>query len=98
MVTMSDQPSRTVGESMEETKERHRRYLRAMNNPLRREILRSMQNGNSDIESISKEIGVDGKTVGWHMKVLIDGFCVEEVEPGKFSLTQEGTVVDFLDQ
>jgi len=98
---MSDLPSRTVADSMEETKERHRRYLRAVNNPIRRDILRSLKDENNVIESISDDIGLDKKTVGWHLKVLLDGFCVEEVfenDKAKYSLTQEGLVVDYMDK
>ena len=98
---MSDLPSRTVGDSMEETKDRHRRYLRAINNPIRRNILRSLKNGNDVITSISEDTGIDEKTVGWHIRVLIDGFCVEEAietDETKYILTQEGLVVDYLDK
>ena len=98
---MSDLPSRTVADSMEETKDRHRRYLRAINNPIRRDILRSLKDGNDVIESISDDTGIDEKTVGWHIRVLIDGFCVEEAietDETKYILTQEGLVVDYLDK
>ena len=97
---MSDEKSRTVTDSMEETKERHRRYLRAVNNPIRRDILRSMQKKNNTLESISVDTGLDQKTVGWHISVLIDGFCVEKSieSESKYVLTDEGLVVDFLDK
>lgn len=98
---MSNLPSRTIGDSMEETKERHRRYLRAINNPIRRDILRSLKDGNDVIETISEDTGIDEKSVGWHIRVLIDGFCVEEVvekDETTYILTQEGLVVDYLDK
>ena len=94
---MPDTPSRTVGETLEETRDWHRRYLRAVNNPLRRKILRSLKDGNEDIQSISEDTGIDSKTVGWHIRVLIDGFCVEE-DGNNYVLTQEGLVVDYLDK
>lgn len=86
---------------MEETKERHRRYLRAINNPIRRDILRSLKDGNDVIESISVDTGIDEKTIVWHLKVLLDGFCVEEViekDETKYILTKEGLVVDYMDK
>ena len=86
---------------MEETKERHRRYLRAINNPIRSDILRSLKDGNDVIESISVDTGIDEKTIGWHLSVLKDGFCVEEVikkDEIKYILTQEGLVVDYMDK
>ncbi len=94
---MSDDVSKTVGGSMEETKDRHKRYLRAVNNPVRRDILRSMQEGKDTIEAISEDVGSDSKTVDWHLNILIDGFCVEK-QGEKYVLTQEGLVVDYLDK
>ena len=82
---------------MEETKDRHRRYLRAVNNPVRRNILRSMQEGNDTLEAISVHVGLDPDTIEWHMRMLIDGFCVEYVN-SKYILTQEGEVVDYMDK
>jgi predicted transcriptional regulator len=96
---MSDEPSKTVGDTMEETKDRHRRYLRAINNPVRRNILRSMKDGKDSLELIAGDVGLDANTVEWHMRMLIDGFCVELDSSGnKYALTQEGLVVDFLDK
>lgn len=94
---MSDKSS-TVTDDMEETKERHRRYLRAVNNPIRRNILRSIEKGNKTISSISEDIKLDTKMLNWHMSILIDGFCVEKTDEDKYSLTKEASVVDFLDK
>ena len=97
---MSDQ-SKTVADSMEETKERHRRYLRAVNNPIRRNILRSIEKGNTTLSSISEDTGTDEKTLSWHLRILEDGFCVEKTMKGnleKYSLTKEGQIVDYLDK
>ena len=90
-------PSKTVGDTMEETRDRHRRYLRVINNPARRGILRSIKDGNNELSSISADTGIDEKTVGWHIRVLMDGYCVEE-EGATYTLTQEGLVVDYLDK
>ena len=86
---------------MEETKERHKKYLRAINSPIRRDILRSIEEGNDTIDTISKATNIDMKTLDWHMKILLDGFCVEKTKKGKFEkyvLTKEGFVVDYLDK
>ncbi len=93
--------SKTVTDSMEETKNRHRRYLRAINNPIRREILRAIQEGNDKLESISNAAKMDVKTLDWHLKILEDGFCLEitqDEDPVRYILTKEGSVVDFLDK
>jgi DNA-binding transcriptional ArsR family regulator len=85
---------------MEETKERHRRYLRAVNHPLRRRILRALKEGDETIGSLEERLGVDAKTLDWHMRILEDGYCVERVEGGdatRFVLTQEGLVVDYVE-
>jgi len=92
--------SRTIGGSMEETKERHRRYLRAVNNPLRRRILRAVKEGHGTMESLEARLGVDAKTLDWHLRMLEDGYCVERVEEDggtRFVLTQEGLVVDYIE-
>ena len=52
---MSDKSS-TVTDDMNETKERHRRYLRAVNNPVRRDILRSINRGNNTFSAIIEDI------------------------------------------
>lgn len=94
---MSDKSS-TVTDNMEETKERHRRYLRAINNPVRREILRSMEKGNITIIEISQDTNIEPKTLEWHMSILVDGFCVEKISDEKYVVTKEAGVVEFLDK
>lgn len=97
---MSGGDSKTIGGSMEETKERHRRYLRAVNNPLRRRILRALKEGSGTMESLGARIGVDAKTLDWHMRILEDGYCVERVEKDgvtRYVLTKEGLVVDYVE-
>jgi DNA-binding transcriptional ArsR family regulator len=93
---MSDK-SKTVADSMEETKERHVRYLRAVNNPIRRGILRVIVEGNDTITSISEATKMDVKTLDWHLKILEDGFCIERAQE-KYVLTKEALVVDYLDK
>jgi DNA-binding transcriptional ArsR family regulator len=97
---MSGSDSKTIGGSMEETKERHRRYLRAVNNPLRRRILRALKEGHGTMESLVVRLGVDAKTLDWHMRMLEDGYCVERVEEDgvtRYVLTKEGLVVDYVE-
>lgn len=86
---------------MEETKEYHRRYLRAVNNPLRREILRALKDEDASIETLRSITGLEEGVLEWHLDVLEHGFCVEKtVRDGAviYKLTQEGEVVDFLDK
>jgi DNA-binding transcriptional ArsR family regulator len=86
---------------MEETKDRHRRYLRAVSSPLRRGILRAMKEGHRTLEVLSSATGLDAKSLEWHMRLLEYGFCVERrqgEESAVFELTKEGLVVDYLDR
>jgi DNA-binding transcriptional ArsR family regulator len=62
---------------MQETTEYHRRYLRAINNPMRRAILRCLQGGCQTISALTAITGLDAPTVRWHLDVLEYGFCVE---------------------
>ncbi len=55
---MSDKDTKTVGGSMEETKERHLRYLRAMNNPIRRTILRELKGGSATLEELKTRTSI----------------------------------------
>ena len=97
---MSRKDSRTIGDSLEETKEYHLRYLRAVNNPLRREILRVLKDGDATIEVLQSRTGLDEKTLEWHLSILEHGFCVEkEIRDGAtfYKITQEGKVIDYVE-
>jgi DNA-binding transcriptional ArsR family regulator len=98
---MSDRDSKTIGRSIAETRERHVRYLRAVNNPLRRKILNAIKEGHRTIEELKSNLGLDETTLDWHMKVLEHGFCVEKEEQNGetvYELTEEGEVIDFMDK
>lgn len=96
---MSNKKSKTTTDSGEETKVYHQRYLRAMNNPLRRKILRVLNDGKISFEDLAIKTGLDKSALEWHLSVLENGFCVEkESHEGKlfFWLTREGKVVNFI--
>ncbi|MBC8225312.1 winged helix-turn-helix transcriptional regulator [Candidatus Bathyarchaeota archaeon] len=98
---MSDKDSKTIGHSMEETKEYHVRYLRAINSPVRREILRALKDGEATVEALGERTGMEDKALTWHLSILEHGFCVEKQDrDGEvvYDLTQEGRVVDFMDE
>lgn len=101
MVGLSDKDSKTIGRSMEETKEYHVRYLRAVNSPLRREILRALKEGESTIVALGERTGLDAKALEWHLNILEHGFCVEKEDRDGdvvYAITQEGMVVDYVDK
>lgn len=87
--------------TMEETKEYHIRYLRAINNPLRRKILRTLKDGKADAGDLASALGLDERTLRWHIDILVYGFCVEKEEKDGvtvYNITDEGRVVDFVDK
>ncbi len=98
---MSDKDSKTIGRDMEETKEYHRRYLRAVNSPVRRDILRALKDADGSLGSLSKATGLDEKNLAWHLSILEHGFCVEKEDRDGdvvYAITQEGMVVDYVDK
>ncbi len=89
-----------VSESIEKTRQYHTRYLRAINSPLRREILRALKESCKTIEALQSKTGLSKEKLEWHLSVLEHGFCIErDVEGSKVSyrLTQEGKVVDYME-
>lgn len=97
---MSEKGSKTIGRSIEETRQYHTRYLRAINSPFRREILKALKKGCATIEDLQSSTGLDNETLKWHLSVLEHGFCIEkDIKQGKlvYTLTQEGRVVDYLE-
>lgn len=93
--------SRTVGGSIEETREYHLRYLRAVNNPVRRRILEALKEGEMSFEDLLSTTGLEERTLKWHLEILENGFCVEKSErEGKayYNLTKEGKVIEYIER
>ncbi len=98
---MSSKDSKTIGDSMEETKEYHVRYLRAINSPVRREILRALKEGEATVEALGERTRMEETALTWHLSIQEHGFCVEKQEKDGevvYDLTQEGRVVDYVDK
>jgi len=92
--------SKTTTDSIEETRLYHERYLRAMNSPIRRTILRILKETAITIEGLASRTGLSDEDLRWHLNLLEHGFCVEkENRQGKlvYKLTQEGRVVDYVE-
>ncbi|MEM2893965.1 MAG: winged helix-turn-helix domain-containing protein [Candidatus Bathyarchaeia archaeon] len=93
--------SRTVRESIEETREYHLRYLRAVNNPVRRSILRALKDGEMSFEGLLSITGLEERALRWHLEVLENGFCVEKADRGGtvyYTITKEGKVIEYIDR
>ena len=96
---MNNNNSKTVGSSMEETRDKHIRYLRAINNPLRRNILKLLKNKHMTIKNLIKETNLDEKTLIWHLNILEWGYCIEKSIINNncyYEITQEGKVIDYI--
>ena len=98
---MPRKTSKTTTNSIEGTRQYHRRYLIAINSPLRRQILRVLKNGSTNIDQLQEATKLNEGTLEWHLSILEYGFCIEkECRQGNltYKLTQEGKVVDYLDK
>lgn len=85
---------------MEEVKEFHARYLRAVNNPLRRGILKALKDGDATMEILQSRTKLNAKALEWHLSILEHASCVEKENRGGetfYKLTREGMVVNYLE-
>lgn len=85
--------------SMEDVREWHREYSEAINNPLRRGILRVLEDGEATVDVLRSRTGLDGKVLNWHLSILEHALCVEKEERGGevlYKITREGKIVDRL--
>ena len=93
------------GKTVEGTKYLHSLYLKAVNHPVRREILTIV----NEAKKISKnrlleilkgrDIVSDEATLDYNMDYLVKAFCVkktDEVNEIYYEITQSGQVVDYL--
>jgi DNA-binding transcriptional ArsR family regulator len=83
-----------------EMKKVHELYLRAVNSPLRRNILGVLNEGNCTIAELGEKTQLDMLTLKWHLSVLESGLCVEkEDKQGElvYKLTQYGKVVNYIE-
>ena len=84
---------------MEEERDYHSRYLRAINNPVRRAILESLKAGSITFATLLSRMELDENRLKWHLSILENGCCVTKESRGIdifFTLTQEGRVIDYL--
>jgi len=93
------------GKTMEGTKYLHDLYLRAVNHPVRRQILTIVNNA----KKISKEklfsilldenVINDEFSLNYNIDYLIKAFCIEKIEEKSkihYEITQSGRVIDYL--
>ncbi len=86
--------------SMEEEKEYHRRYLRAINHPVRKQILSVLKEENMTAKQLASRLGIDINRLSWHLDFLEYGYCITHKCKGGdivFLLTKEGEVINYLE-
>ena len=93
------------GKSLEGNKYFHSLYLKAVNHPLRREILNIVNKAkriskDDLIEKLLESNTIEDENIfNYNMDYLIKAFCIEKIEiEGKifYEITQGGQVVDYL--
>jgi len=91
--------------TLEGNKYMHSLYLKAVNHPIRREILtivnKAKQISRDDLiaKLLASNTITDENIFNYNMDYLIKAFCVEKIEnEGKiyYEITQSGQVVDYL--
>jgi len=83
-----------------EMKRSHELYLRAVNSPLRRKILRVLNECNCTAEELAAKTGLGETALKWHLSMLESGLCVEkENRQGRsvYKLTQYGKVINYME-
>ena len=86
---------------MEEEKEYHRRYLRAVNHPLRKTILKLFMKQKMTAEQLAARLNLDVNSLLWHLAFLEYGHCItQKREHGEviYMLTKEGNVINYLEE
>ena len=93
--------------TVEGSKYLHSLYLKAVNHPIRREVLNVVNKAKKlSKEALfktlkDKDVLSDEGTLDYNMDYLIKAFCVKKVEENAniyFEITQSGQVVDYLEE
>jgi len=93
------------GKTVEGSKYLHSLYLKAVNHPIRREILilvnKAKKISKENLLKVlkDKDLITDEAAFKYNMDYLIKAFCVKELEEDDityFEITQSGQVVDYL--
>jgi len=91
--------------TVESSKFYHDLYLKAVNHPIRREILKIVNDSNEILEErlfnqlSEKEILKDPSILEYNINILIKALCIEKIERRDrtyYVITQAGKVVDYL--
>ncbi len=78
--------------SPEEAEEFRKRFKMAINNSVRRKILKLLLEGDRSFSQLQELTGIDEKMLRYHIDILKNGECVVE-SAGVLSLTEEGKIL-----
>ena len=94
------------GKTVEGSKYLHSLYLKAVNHPIRREILEIVNKAKKISKEkllavlIDKNVISDESLLNYNMDYLIKAFCVKVIEENDkfyYAITQSGQVVDYFE-
>lgn len=94
--------------SLEANRYIHDTYLKAINHPIRREILKLFINKDLPltkndifIQLKEQDLITERETLDYNLDYLLKAFCIEKVidkEQDKYKLTQSGKIIEYLDK
>lgn len=96
---MANNEDRAAPRTMAEEQLYHRRYLRAVNNPVRRAILTAIHEGAVTFDALRARTRLDAERLTWHLQILASGSCVNKTvkeSRTSYELTREGRVIEHL--
>ncbi|RLI76646.1 ArsR family transcriptional regulator [Archaeoglobales archaeon] len=84
-------------DTIEKNREYHERYHKAVNNLVRKKILKLLKEG-KNYDEIMMALKLNENNFEYHLKILEWGFCIErdKEDRKKIILTKEGEIVDYL--
>jgi predicted transcriptional regulator len=82
-------------DSIEKSKEYHKRYHTAISNPMRRKILKLVSEGKS-VEEIRNSLDLSPSQLEYHLHFLEHGFCIKR-DGDRIKLTKEGEIIYYVD-
>ena len=89
-----------IKDPIKESRQYHTRYLRAINSPLRREILRTLRKKCLTFDELKFTTGLTTEILEWHLELLEYGSCIKKEEIDDklvYKVTKEGEVVEFME-
>lgn len=94
--------------SLEANRYIHDTYLKAINHPIRREILKLFINKDKPLSKNyifnqlkKRDLITERETLNYNLDYLLKAFCIQKIserEQDKYKLTQSGKIIEYLDK